>query len=350
MVQARACKAPYAGSIPAAASTVSPGSCVTNPGTAGGAGPAGYPAAVATDDRRVEPTKPSRTARAVARAEAVTARLEAGRRTGFVVAATKRFFEIGGLDLSALLGIELFTTIIPLVLIGFGWVSDFSPSVSVGDVIIRHFGLHGAEATAMRSAFTSSQSLESVWTFFGMLSFLVWGIPMSIQVAKTYALAWNRERFGLVQEALRGIAWFLVYLGVLMVDEALAYSKTGAGMHVVDLLVGMLVGFALWAIAPVILVRNGGRGWRYLWINGLAGMLIDTLIMRGVGRLIMPGLLLGWEAFGPIGMAMGLMTWSIVTATAWVVTAVVGACLWERNTPIEVVVDAQLGDELEPVE
>ena len=49
-------------------------------------------------------------------------------------------------------------------------------------------------------------------------------------------------------------------------------------------------------------------------------------------------------------MAMGLMTWSIVTATAWVVTAVVGACLWERNTPIEVVVDAQLGDELEPVE
>ena len=46
--------------------------------------------------------------------------LEDSRSLGVPVATTRRFFEIEGLDLGGLLALELFTTVIPLILIGFG--------------------------------------------------------------------------------------------------------------------------------------------------------------------------------------------------------------------------------------
>jgi hypothetical protein len=52
-------------------------------------------------------------------------------------------------------------------------------------------------------------------------------------------------------------------------------------------------------------------------------------------------LLIGWTGFGPIGVAMALMTWCGVIAIGWVVTACVGAVLWERTAPSETVIDSQ---------
>ena len=52
--------------------------------------------------------------------------LEQGRRTGLVVAVTRRCVEIDGLTYGGLMSIELFTTVLPLVLLGFSYVSDFA--------------------------------------------------------------------------------------------------------------------------------------------------------------------------------------------------------------------------------
>ena len=106
--------------------------------------------------------------------------LEASRRLGLPVATTRRFFEIEGLDLGGLLALELFTTVIPLILIGFGWFSGFSNSLSFGDLLIRQLELHGDGASQVRGLFGTGASLKSTWTVVGLASFLVWGIPMPI--------------------------------------------------------------------------------------------------------------------------------------------------------------------------
>jgi hypothetical protein len=56
---------------------------------------------------------------------------------------------------------------------------------------------------------------------------------------------------------------------------------------------------------------------------------------------VFPMLLKGWSGFGPMGVAMTLMTWSGVLATGWVVIPCVGAILWGRNAPAQTVIEFQ---------
>src|SRR3954451_4155870 len=94
------------------------------------------------------------------------ARLEQSRSGGPLVATGKRFFDIDGLTHGGLLAIELFTTVIPLMIIGFSFLSGFAEQESVGNVFINSLGIGGSSADAVRSAFGKSSDLQSSWTIF----------------------------------------------------------------------------------------------------------------------------------------------------------------------------------------
>jgi len=268
-------------------------------------------------------------------------RLEHSRSLGVPVATTRRFFEIEGLDLGGLLALELFTTVIPLTLLGFGWFSNFSSNLSFGDLLIRQLELTGSGAQQMRDLFGTGASLKSTWTVVGLASFLVWGIPMSAQVAKTFARAWRRERFGFLEEAWRGGIWFVVFLTTQVATVAISTNRIPGTPRMFNNLLGLAPSFLLWFLTPPILVRNGTYGWRHLVWCGLAGVVLDAMLIRLVTRILIPALLGGWEGFGPIGAAMTLMTWCTVLAALWVITACLGAVLWERTAPDELVMAAQ---------
>jgi hypothetical protein len=87
------------------------------------------------------------------------------------------------------------------------------------------------------------------------------------------------------------------------------------------------------SLTPALLVRNGGRGLIHLAMAGLAGVVIDGVIIPLSSRVFFPLVLDGWSELGPIGIAMALLTWCGVIGTGWVFTACVGAVLWERNAP-----------------
>jgi len=256
-------------------------------------------------------------------------------------ATTRRFFEIDGLDLGGLLAVELFTTVIPLILIGFGWASNFSTQLSFGDLLIKLFGLSGEEAQLVRDTFGTGASLKSTWTVVGLGSFLIWGIPMSWQVAKTWAAAWRRERFPLVHETWRGALWFALFLGTQAAAVRISVGHVHGIADIALNLLGLLPSFVLWSFTPVLLIRNGWVGWRHLMWCGLAGVLIDAVLARIVTRVLIPLLLKGWVGFGPIGFAMTLMTWCGVIAVMWVATACLAAVLWERRAPEQLVIGAQ---------
>ncbi|MGB8858440.1 MAG: hypothetical protein WCC60_04260 [Ilumatobacteraceae bacterium] len=267
--------------------------------------------------------------------------LEATRRLGLPVAATKRFFEIEGLDLGGLLALELFTTVIPLILIGFSWFSGFSNSLSFGDLLIRQLELDGDGASQMRGLFGTGASLKSTWTVVGLASFLVWGIPMSSQVAKMFARAWRRERFTFIEEVWRGAVWFVLFLAAQVATVAVSTIRVHNLPHVVFNILGLLPSFVLWFATPAILVRSGANGWRHLAWCGLVGVVLDAALIRVITRVLLPLLLSGWEGFGPIGAAMTLMTWCTVVAALWVITACLGAVVWERRAPADLVIASQ---------
>ena len=272
-------------------------------------------------------------------------RLEDSRKKRPAAAIVARFNEIDGGTLGVLVSIELFTTVIPLIIIGFSYVSGFAENVSPGTVFIRNLGLGYPLNDRVRAAFGASSGLRSSWTFIGVAGFLVWGIPMSITIAGIFAKAWRREQFGLGERLLRGAMWFVLYLTMIALRERITFGSDQTGAIRALLFVAALVPvWIFWSLTPVLLVRDGGRGRTYLALAGLAGVLIDGTILPLAARILFPQLLSGWDGFGPIGVAMALITWCMVIGIGWIVTACVGAVLWERTAPSETVIESQTAE------
>ncbi len=279
-------------------------------------------------------------------------RLEESKRLGLFVHATKRLFEVDGLDLAGLLALELFTTIIPLILLGYSWASHFSTSLNFGDELIKWMDLKGQAANIVRNLFGTNANLRQAWTFLGIAGYLVWGIPMSAQVAKTYARAYRRERWPFWTEVWRGSLWFALLLVTQAFTLAIFRHQDRIILRILMNLAITVPSFILWSLSPVILVRNGGAGRKYLAWSGLTGVVLDLVLVRITLRWVFPRLLNNWTGFGPIGAAMAMMTTCTVIATLWVVNACIGAVLWERTAPADLVVTTQSGNTLraQPVE
>ncbi len=269
--------------------------------------------------------------------------MEHARRTGPLIAVGARFVEIEGFTQGGLLAIELFTTVIPLMILGFGYLTGFAKNASIGNVFIRQLGLDDSLADTVRATFGTAKGLESTWTVFGLAGFLVWGIPMSVTVAAMYARAWRRETLSIGRALARGSIWFVIYLTMIIVRERISFAgHVHGGSRALLVVVALIPVWIFWSVSPVLLVRDGDRSRRALMIAGLAGVVIDGVVMPIAGRIALPLLLKGWDGFGPIGVAMTLMTWCGVMGFGWVVTACAGAVLWERTAPSRTVVESQL--------
>ena len=140
-----------------------------------------------------------------------------------VAAVSARFAEIDGGNLGGLISIELFTTVIPLIIIGFSYFSGFADNVSPGSLFSRELGLQPPLSDRFREAFGTSSGLQSSWTFIGVAGFLVWGIPMSITIAGMFAKAWRRQQFDRLERLWRGATWFLLYLITVGLRERINY-------------------------------------------------------------------------------------------------------------------------------
>lgn len=276
-------------------------------------------------------------------------KLAASRRLNPIAAVLARFKEIDGGNQGVLISVQVFTVVIPLMILGFSFFTGFADNVSTGTIWIRELGLAGPTSDTVRDAFGGTAGMKSKWSFLGIAAFLVWGIPMSITVAGMFAKAWQREQFGMGQRLGRGVCWFALYLTMIALRERIAYGSEHEDLVQAALFVVALVPvWIFWSLTPVILVRDGGHGFRYLALAGLAGVAIDGIIIPLAGRIVFPAVIDSWTEFGAIGVAMALITWCGVIGTGWVVTACVGAVLWERSAPTDTVIEAQTAGEAEP--
>lgn len=272
-------------------------------------------------------------------------RLAGSRKLRPAAAVLARFREIDGSTMGILVSVQLFTTVIPLMILGFSYVENFAESASAGTIWIRELGLVHPASDRVRGVFGTTAGLRSSWTVVGVAGFLIWGIPMAVTVARIFAKAWRREEFGLAQRIIRGAAWFALYLAMIVCRERITFgTHHSSGVRMALFALALVPVWLFWSLTPALLVRNGGRGLIHLALAGLAGVVIDGVIIPLSSRLFFPMLLDGWIELGPIGIAMALLTWCGVIGTGWVATACVGAVLWERNAPSQTVVECQTDD------
>jgi len=272
-------------------------------------------------------------------------RLIAARQLSPTAAVAKRFTMIDGSNQGVLISVQLFTVVIPLMILGFAFFSGFAGDASPGSVWIRELGLIEPNSRHVSDAFGAAAGLRSTWNFFGLAAFLVWGIPMSMTVAAMFAKAWQRDQFGRGQRLVRGALWFVLYLTMMGLRVRIAdASEHSHATQIALFAVTLIPMWIFWSLTPFVLVRDGGRGLKSLALAGLAGVVIDGIIIPVVSRLVFPAVIGSWTDFGPIGVAMALMAWCGVLGVGWVVIACTGAVMWERNAPTDTVIEAQTAD------
>ena len=128
----------------------------------------------------------------------------------------------------------------------------------------------------------------------------------------------------------------------LGVRERIGFGVTqDVGAQIGFFLLSLVPVWLFWTVTPMLLVREGGRGEKFLAQAGLAGVVIDGILIALATRIFFPPLVSGWTNFGPIGVAMALMTWCAVLGFGWVITACVSAVMWERSAPISTVIAAE---------
>ena len=231
------------------------------------------------------------------------------------------------------------------MILGFAFVSGFADDASPGTVWIRELGLIEPHSGHVRAAFGTAKGVRSEWNFLGLAAFLVWGIPMSMTVAAMFAKAWQRDQFGRGQRLARGALWFVLYLTMMGLRVRIADSSEHSRTTQIALFAVTLIPmWIFWSLTPFVLVRDGGRGLKYLALAGLAGVAIDGVIIPVVSRLVFPPVIGSWIDFGPIGIAMALMAWCGILGVGWVVIACTGAVMWERSAPVDTVIEAQTAE------
>jgi hypothetical protein len=271
------------------------------------------------------------------------------RRVAFFVAGGQRFNEVDGGNQSVVLSVTLFTTVLPLIILSFGHASGFADNVNVGTLFDREAGLSGATSEAVRSAFGTASGVRSSWSVIGLAGFLVWGIPMAVSVAAIFAKAWRREALSFWHRLWRGTVWFLLYMLTLTIRDRIAFGGDhGLAQQVALAAVSLVPIWLFWSATPALLVREGWRGGRFLLKAGLAGVAIQGVVLPACLRLVFPPMLSGWLGFGPIGVAMAIITWCGVIGISWVVIACLGAVLWERSAPADTVLAVETNDNPDP--
>lgn len=261
--------------------------------------------------------------------------LEQTKSVGILVSTGKRFFRINGIDLAGLLSLEFFTTLIPIMILASGGLTGFNEKFNLGDAVVRRLGLTGNAAETLHSTFPAASDLKSFYTFFGLLSFLIWGIPLAIQVGRVFASAFDSRRFTLGSEIIRGVLWF-VFLLVILSFSNFFPSDASLLIKILDFVARFLAVFIFWVFTPVLLVRDGLVGMKSLLIVGFIGSLIDTVILRIMFKYTIPLLIDSWDGFGSIGIAMTIATWCTVMSTAWVLIACFGGELAQRKAVAEI--------------
>ena len=153
------------------------------------------------------------------------ARLEHGRRTGLFVAIGKRFVEIDGGTFGGLMAIELFTTVLPLMILGFGYFSGFAANASVGTMFVRQLGSPApANSRARRVRHFGCAAVVVDHSRAGRLVDL--GHPDGDHRGEHVREGVAARTVHRARAALARAVWFVLYLAQLIVRERIAFGAS----------------------------------------------------------------------------------------------------------------------------
>jgi uncharacterized BrkB/YihY/UPF0761 family membrane protein len=274
-------------------------------------------------------------------------RLAAIRAINIPTSIVRRFFQIEGIRKAMLMAFNLFISIIPLMIIAFALVARIRSRISLSQVFIEQFRLHGETAQIVRGAFPPTRNITKVASLIVVGSFALSGFDVASVFQRAFADAWNVKHFRTWRGPLRGLIWFALVFLTFALGQVLQQipSKLGAWAYIISIPIVMAMNYWFWLTTPrLMLAKPLDR--KDLRPGAILGMIGSTALWV-LSLVILPGWF-SWygQGFGGIGIALALLSWTYVVSIVWVVIVVISAIMWERSAPIEDVVDVSDADTL----
>ncbi|HEX7290233.1 MAG TPA: YhjD/YihY/BrkB family envelope integrity protein [Conexibacter sp.] len=241
-------------------------------------------------------------------------------------ASLDRLVEIQFVDRSVALGSLGFTALVPLLVIA----SAFLPGTEgLPQELIQRFHLHGANARLVQEVFAQPDAVRQSVSWLGVLLLIASALSFTRALQRVYEHAWQLETRGLA-----GTRAGLVWIGGVVLWSTLFASVrdwllglTGPVGSLTVLLTGNAL---LWLWSPWVLLA-GRVAWRRLVPSALLTSIAMTAI--SVGSVIYMPEAIGRSAthYGPIGIAIALVSWLVGIGFALTVCAGVGAVLGDKQ-------------------
>ncbi len=235
------------------------------------------------------------------------------------------FLRIDVIERSLALASKLFVAVIPLSII----LNSVVPgNASVGESLVRRFGLMGAGAAATDTLFASKNQVQGNVGVIGLLILLYSVFSFTRGLQRVYLDVWQLapQRFEAIVRRATWIVGFAVYTALLGPVRSLEVRNSLTIAYLVTL---AALGTALWVFTPWILL---GRRipWRRLLPTGILTSVCVTVYTAASTQTLPAIMTHNALRYGQIGIAFGLVSWLFVYA-AIVVTAVIAAGVWDRR-------------------
>jgi membrane protein len=244
------------------------------------------------------------------------------RTVGLTRAALDRLVEIQFVDRSIALGSLAFTALVPLLVIA----SAFLPGTDgLANELISRFHLHGATAALVRDVFAQPDAVRQSISWLGVLLLVGAALSFTRGLQRVYELSWRLEVRGLAGTRA-GLIWIgsiVVWSTVFATARDWLLDATGPVGSLTVLLAGDAL---LWLWSPWILLARR-VDWRRLVPTALLTAVAMTAI--SIGSVIYMPEAIGRAAthYGPIGIAIALVSWLVGIGFALTACAAVGAVL-----------------------
>jgi membrane protein len=240
----------------------------------------------------------------------------------------ERLVELEMVDRAVALGSQAFVALIPLLVVWAALVPGGDRN-GVADSLVDRFDLTGGSADAVRRVFAQPAEVRDSVSILGAVLLVFSALSFCRALQRLYERAWRLPPLGFrgTPTQLAWLAFVVVYLSLVSGLNTAAVDWLGSGGR---LAVALGTSFVLWLWTPYLLLgRRVAR--RSLYVTGaITAVCMTALSVASV--IYMPqSITTSAERFGPIGIAVSLVSWLIGAGFVVVIAVALGAVLTERS-------------------
>ncbi len=251
---------------------------------------------------------------------------------GTLLRVQDRFSEVQGDPLANGIALQIFLSLIPLLLVAIavvGFVAGGDASFTSDAIARLGIPSEGPAAEALRTTIENAEESRRTASVIGVLGLLWRGLAVVAAVQRAIDNVWQTRSAGLKDKA-RAVLW-LVGAGLIFGASFAATSVLNflpSFLAPLSVLVGVTVslGLFLWTFSEL------GRlpvGWRAL-LPGALVCAVGFEVLKLVGTLYVPRLVASSSAlYGSLGIVIAILAWLAFFGRLLVYGAVVNVLRWE---------------------